>query len=260
MTSPVVRLFYVSNRQDLDLQGHLDRQLKLVERRGLLHTWSRQDTMAGQEWQALSEQNLAAANLILLLVTKDLTASDYHWHVEMKQALELHEQRKARVIPILLRPVAGWESGPFGKLECLPRNGRPLSLWDDRDRGFAEVAEEIMAVVESLAGQPISSESPAQPDEGEPKSLTSPPVPASLEPAVLRSFLEQVLGVESDFIAFCEDNFPAAASRFSSGMDRTAKMTLLLQIVRRDGEQQKLLVHLKQQFPKAYECHERKLR
>src|SRR5207237_5210556 len=37
-----------------------------------------------------------------------------------------HEAREARVIPIILRPV-DWHSAPFGKLQALPKDGRPVT-------------------------------------------------------------------------------------------------------------------------------------
>ena len=51
--------------------------------------------------------------------------------------------------------------------------------------------------------------------------------------AQLRKHLGEVLRVDSDFDAFCHDCFPAVFRRYSSGMDRTTKTTLLLQVVGR---------------------------
>ena len=42
--------------------------------------------------------------------------------------------------------------------------------------------------------------------------------------------LRAVLPTDADFSAFCVDFFPAAAERFSSGMDRVAKATLLIEL------------------------------
>lgn len=54
---------------------------------------------------------------------------------------------------------------------------------------------------------------------------TSPP-----DRATLRRLLEQI-PTDSDFDGFCLDYFPDAHRRFSSDMDRVAKINLLLQLV-----------------------------
>lgn len=54
---------------------------------------------------------------------------------------------------------------------------------------------------------------------------TSPP-----DRAALRRLLEQI-PTDSDFDGFCLDYFPDAHRRFSSDMDRVAKINLLLQLV-----------------------------
>lgn len=51
--------------------------------------------------------------------------------------------------------------------------------------------------------------------------------------AQLRKQLGELLRVDSDFDAFCYDCFPTVSRRYSSGMDRTTKTTLLLQVVGR---------------------------
>jgi len=43
--------------------------------------------------------------------------------------------------------------------------------------------------------------------------------------------LRAVLATDSDFDAFCVDHFPETGERFSNGMDRVAKATLLIELV-----------------------------
>lgn len=46
-------------------------------------------------------------------------ASNYCYKVEMQRAIERHERKEARVIPIILRPVL-WNEPPIDKLQALP--------------------------------------------------------------------------------------------------------------------------------------------
>ncbi len=58
----------------------------------------------------------------------------------------------ARVIPIILRP-ADWLTSPIGKLQALPRDGRPITMWQDRDAALLDVTQGIRQVAEDLKSQ-----------------------------------------------------------------------------------------------------------
>ena len=74
-------------------------------------------------WKDQIDENLERADLILLLVSADFMNSDYCYDIELKRALERHEAKEARVVPIIVRKVA-WHSAPFGKLQALPADGK----------------------------------------------------------------------------------------------------------------------------------------
>ena len=67
--------------------------------------------------------------------------------------MERHEKQEARVIPIILRPVE-WHDAPFGKLEPLPKDGKPITKWPDTDDALLDVARGIRRVVEELTKNP----------------------------------------------------------------------------------------------------------
>lgn len=259
MSLRAVRLFYSYCQQDQALRDKLDQHLKLMQRQGLLAPWHNRDIQAGEDFRGQIDRNLGAADIVLLLVSDAFISSDYCWDVEMKRALELHQAGKTYVIPVLLRPVAGLANAPFGKLKGLPNGDKPVTEWDDRDRAFVNIAEGVRKVAESLRSQPgWGTDSPQQPSS----TATAAPAEATvpLQTASLRKFVEQVLSIEGDFNTFCTEQFPDAFERFSNGMDRKQKLSLLLQIVKRDGEEQKLLDDLMREFPKAYHRHEALLR
>jgi tetratricopeptide (TPR) repeat protein len=67
----------------------------------------------------------------------------------MKRALERHDAGEARVIPVILRAV-DWKGAPFGKLQCLPTDAKPVTSWPNRDEAFRNVAQGIRKAVEEL--------------------------------------------------------------------------------------------------------------
>jgi hypothetical protein len=132
--------------EDEKLRDKLKKQLSLLQRRGLIVGWHDRRIGAGQEWREQIDAHVRSAHIILLLVSADFIASDYCYGVEMQIALERHGKHEAVVIPVILRTV-DWSSAPFAHLQAVPRDGKPVTKWDDEDAAFADVARGIREVV-----------------------------------------------------------------------------------------------------------------
>jgi TIR domain len=100
-------------------------------------------------WDHVISQNLEKSDIVLLLVSIDFINSRYCYDVELDKALELHEQEKVAVIPIILRNCL-WSSMPFAKLQALPKDGRAVNAWPDRDEALANVAEGVRQAAEQI--------------------------------------------------------------------------------------------------------------
>src|SRR2546428_1755902 len=94
---------------DEPLRQRLEAHLSLLRRQGLIADWHDRQIMPGANWAQEIDEHLEMAAIILLLVSSDFLASDYSYDIEMQRALQRHEQREARVIPIILRP-CDWQS------------------------------------------------------------------------------------------------------------------------------------------------------
>ncbi|HEY0603880.1 MAG TPA: COR domain-containing protein, partial [Herpetosiphonaceae bacterium] len=144
-----VRVFYSYSHKDEQLRNDLETHLKLLHRQGLIESWKDRQIEAGEEWKDKIDENLERADIILLLISSDFIASDYCYEKEMGRALEKHENREARVIPIILRDVS-WSSAPFAKLQALPKDGKAVDLWSNKDTAWRNVSEGIQRVVETI--------------------------------------------------------------------------------------------------------------
>jgi tetratricopeptide (TPR) repeat protein/energy-coupling factor transporter ATP-binding protein EcfA2 len=151
-----LEVFYSYSHKDEKLRDKLDNHLTLMQRQGFITEWHDRRIEAGDEWGNEISAHLNSAHIILLLVSDDFIASDYCYSVEMGRALERHEQEEARVIPIILRPV-DWESSPLGKLQALPKNGKAVSQWRNRDEAFKNIAQGIRKIILSFSPKQAAS-------------------------------------------------------------------------------------------------------
>jgi internalin A len=156
-----VRLFCSYSHKDEALRNDLETHLKLLQRQGLIETWTDRRIEAGEDWKEKIDDNLERAGIILLLVSSDFIASEYCYEKEMTKALERHEKGEARVIPIIVRDV-NWRRAPFAKLQPLPKDGLPVTTWQNKDSAWRNVSEGIEQVVEEMRKKPGQAESKAK--------------------------------------------------------------------------------------------------
>ncbi len=150
-TGPI-EVFTSYDQEDEALRKQLINHLVQMKRNGLITGYDNKLEI-GTEQEEEAKKRLDRARIILLLVSPDFLASDYHYNVEMQRALERHQAKAARVIPIILRDTPGWKDTKFAGLLALPRNEKPVTEWGNRDAVFAEITREIKDVVENLKKQ-----------------------------------------------------------------------------------------------------------
>lgn len=150
-----IGLFLVYAQQDLELRNQLATHLSVLKRQGVIDNWYERRVVAGEEVGSKVNEHLEAAQIILLLVSPDFVASDYCYDFEISRALEKHRNREARVIPVILRPVE-WMLTPFGKLQGIPQDGRPVTSWKNIDEAWLDIASSLRHVSEEM--RHISSE------------------------------------------------------------------------------------------------------
>lgn len=143
------RLFYSYSHKDEVLRKELETHLTLLQRQGLIESWNDRDIEAGDEWKQKIDENLERADIILLLVSADFIASDYCYEKEMIRALERHEKKEARVIPVIVRDV-NWRNAPFARLQGLPSDAVAVTRWPDKDSAWRNVSEGIEKVARQV--------------------------------------------------------------------------------------------------------------
>lgn len=135
-------VFFSYSHVDEGLRDQLEKHLSPLRRQGMVETWHDRRIGAGHEFGDAIDEHVDSADIILLLVSPDFLASDYCYDREMMRAMARHEAGEATVIPVILRACL-WHDAPFGKLNAAPTDGRPITLWPDRDQALTEVAKAI---------------------------------------------------------------------------------------------------------------------
>jgi len=144
-----VEVFISYANADEPYRRQLEPYLSVLKQQGLISQCHDQQIDSGTNWAKVPNTCLETSSLILLLVSADFLISDYCVGKEMKRALERHEARIARVIPILVRPVT-WRGTPLEHLRVLPTDAKPITMWLNQHEAFVNIATGIQRTIENL--------------------------------------------------------------------------------------------------------------
>lgn len=172
-----IRVFCSYAHDDDRLREKLATQLIVLQRSRKIGLWSDHDITGGHEWHARIKDELAAAHLVLLLVSPSFLASLYINEVELDESIRRHEAGDLRVVPIILEPCLWQEDPRLKKLQALPTRARPVSKWRRVNDAMHDVATGLNRVIDELREHrgPDAQRGPDAPP--------SPTVPAAAEPA-----------------------------------------------------------------------------
>src|SRR5262245_30973317 len=124
-----LRVFCSYSHRDEAFRKELDPFLAVLEREEVIASWHDRKIDAGAEWKEEIDVELNRSDLILLLISVDFIQSRYAFEIEMTRALEMHDMKRARVVPILIRPTPLDGRLPFERLQMIPRDQRAVSSW-----------------------------------------------------------------------------------------------------------------------------------
>jgi len=147
--SNAVQIFIAYSRKDTALLDEFRVHLKPLERAGKAQIWYDGLIEPGAVWEADIKKHLHASDIILLMVSADAIASDYFYDKEVADALDRHHNGSARVVPMIMRPCA-WDATPLADLQALPKNGKPVTSWPDRDEAYADAAKALWAMIANI--------------------------------------------------------------------------------------------------------------
>jgi hypothetical protein len=98
-----IEILFSYAREDEKLRDELEKGLSVLKRQNRIVCWHDRQISGGKLWEQAISSHLDTADIILLLVSRAFIASDYSNRVEVRHALERHEQGEVRVIPVILR-------------------------------------------------------------------------------------------------------------------------------------------------------------
>ncbi|WP_437553825.1 AAA family ATPase [Sorangium sp. So ce367] len=135
--------------EDAALLAKLEVHLKPLESSGRIEVWHEGRVRGGGEPAAEARARLEAADIVVLMVSPALLASDRHLHEEAARALARRAAGEVVVVPVPIRH-CDWGWTEFGGLAPLPKDGLPVHAWPDRDQAWTQVVGGLRGVADGV--------------------------------------------------------------------------------------------------------------
>ncbi|MDP1658758.1 MAG: TIR domain-containing protein [Methylotenera sp.] len=151
------KIFISYSHKDETHRSELEVHLAMLKRKNIVSVWHDRKIVAGDEWKNEIDDNLEAADIILFLISPDFLASEYCYDIEVKKAMERHDAGLAKIIPIIVRN-CDWHDCEFSKFQAVPKDAKPIVLWNDKDSAWLDVTNGLKAHIANFVQKTIPVE------------------------------------------------------------------------------------------------------
>jgi hypothetical protein len=110
--------------------------------------WIDQEILAGDDWDQTIKDALNRATLFIFCISPAFVNSRYIQSIELPHARDKHNNGKALIVPVVLKPVM-WDHISFlAKLQAVPEGADPIQLWRPQSEGYFDAARRIRLMLE----------------------------------------------------------------------------------------------------------------
>lgn len=144
-----VRIFisysHVDDKDKIELVKHF----RPFVAAGFLTIWNDANIKPGEKISDTISINLDDSDIVVLLLSVDFLNSSYCYDKEMKRAIDLNQDKKIKIMPIVLR-ACNWMETPLKDLNALPKDGKAIHLFPNLDAEFAKVSAQIAVEAKAI--------------------------------------------------------------------------------------------------------------
>jgi len=140
-------IFSYSHR-DTEKLERLKTHSAMLVREGRMTLWHDRDINGGTPLDREIAERLSDCEFFLPLLSPDYLSSGYCYNREMRHAIARHRKGELRVVPVILEP-CDWRSSPLGRFKALPRDGKPISTWDNENEAMLDVVTELRRLIKA---------------------------------------------------------------------------------------------------------------
>lgn len=161
MPATLARVFVAYAQKD---RHHLERlhvHVADLKRNGV-DFFDDRDIRPGDDWQNVLLGRLNEADVVVLLVTANFTASDFCMERELPRAMQRRAAGECIVLPLYVESVFVSPRSPLQSIQWVPESGSPIHEQSNRARAWKGAAAEVWRAIDRWTGGTVpAAEEPA---------------------------------------------------------------------------------------------------
>ena len=128
----------------------METALALLRENMLLDDWSdRRITPGTRQFRKEIKKNLDESDIVIFLVSPDFLDSE-ECREEWRRALSNTGKKEKTLIPIIIKTCAWSDFDNMSSSLVLPRDGRPVDHWDNKDDAWDEIYQQIKTIIQKI--------------------------------------------------------------------------------------------------------------
>jgi hypothetical protein len=140
--------FISYSHDDADMLTLLHKHLAQLQRDGLINTWTDRDILAGGNLDDSISKSLSNSKIFIALLSPGYIASNYCYDKEFLRAIQLQEEAELVIVPVIVEP-CDWLNTPLSKFKALPKDGKSISTWENKNTAFVDVIQKLRQLIEN---------------------------------------------------------------------------------------------------------------
>jgi len=142
-------VFITYARENYTQQQYFLKLLSPLIEGGSIQVWHEQLPLIGAEWEPQIKDALYKADIVIVLVSAYSLSSTYFMKHEMAKVFKRRKAGECEIIPVILDNCL-WKRTPFKDIQALPKDGKPVNTFAQKDEAFREVVQVVEEKVEAI--------------------------------------------------------------------------------------------------------------
>lgn len=160
MNTPQIFISYT--HEDEVWKDRIVAHLAPLRRSGRVDIWDDRRIATGADWSKEVAEAMDTADVAVLLISADFLASDFILNEEIPRLLGRRQREGLVILPVIVRPCAWGMVDWLSRIQVLPKDGEPLSYYDNQDIAIVQVVRRIIELTEIVAANKERSDRPAE--------------------------------------------------------------------------------------------------
>ena len=144
-----ISIFIAADAEDKDFLADIKNHFAPLMRNSDISLWDESQVQAGEDFEAVQAAQLAAADVVLLLLSADFMATKMGSSLLQTAFTRLNLQEIA-LVPVIVR-ACSWDLEPsLQGLKVLPETGKPINQWEDKDTAYQQLVQQFQGIIDEL--------------------------------------------------------------------------------------------------------------